>query len=99
MYMATRAYHSNNLKINDIIKKGPARAERKIRRGVKGVTFPFGITLGFGKRAHGSVQPEEPDRMLSKDEPPKDDQGAPDNPNDERPDTAYLCRVLYSRNP
>jgi magnesium-transporting ATPase (P-type) len=93
-YMATRADHSKFLKSNEIIKKGPS-AERKSRRGRKGTTFPFGITLGFGKTAHGGVEPEEPQHMVGGEE--KEDQSNENNVQDEAaesPDSAYLRSVL-----
>lgn len=65
-YLAARADHSKFLKASEVIKKGPSASRRS--RPDKG-TFPFGITLGFGKTAHGGVDPEEPEAMTTDNNP------------------------------
>lgn len=96
-YMATRADHSKYLKSNEIIKKGPS-ADRKSK---KGNTFPFGITLGFGKTAHGGQEPEEPEHLVG--ESGAEDWGEVEKTAvtdnhvrevGEHPDSAYLRKVL-----
>jgi len=92
-YMATRADHSKYLKSNEIIKKGPS-ADRK--SGRRKSTFPFGITLGFGKTAHGGIEPEEPDHFIGEDGAAEAEES---NANlirevGEHPDTPYLRKVL-----
>ena len=94
-YMATRADHSKYLKSNEIIKKGPS-ADRRSRRGRKSTTFPFGISIGFGKTAHGGVEPEEPEHLV-----PEDGAGEEEEQNanlvretGEHPDAAYLRQAL-----
>jgi len=93
-YLSARADHSKYLKASEIIKKGPS-ATRKSKRGGRGSTFPFGITLGFGKTAHGGVEPEEPTPTIApegEEEPdPLKSMGMPEG---EHPDTPYLRQAL-----
>jgi magnesium-transporting ATPase (P-type) len=89
-YMATRADHTKFLKSNDVIKNGPS-FDRKSRGG--NYCFPFGITLGFGKTAHGGVEPEEPTHLVADEE---EDDVTPTSIQEvsEHPDPSYLRRIL-----
>lgn len=73
-YMSHRSDIAKYLKASEVIKKGPSAARK--RRGVtREDSFPFGVTTGFGKTAHGGVEPEEPTPVTedpAKDEPPVD---------------------------
>jgi magnesium-transporting ATPase (P-type) len=93
-YMATRADHTKFLKSNDIIKKGPS-ASRKSRSGN---SFPFGITLGFGKTAHGGVEPEEPTHLVADDDAKGEDKldklTTSVQETGEHPEGLYLRKVL-----
>ena len=91
-YMATRADHTKYIKASEVIKKGPS-ADRKTKRG-RGTTFPFGITLGFGKTAHGGVEPEEPEPIVDIPGGAADDNDQGGEEGGESPDTAYLRRIL-----
>jgi magnesium-transporting ATPase (P-type) len=89
-YLSTRADNAKYLKASEIIKKGPSAA-RKSKRG--GGTFPFGITLGFGKTAHGGVEPEEPTPMIAPEG--EDAPGASTSKGSgEHPDSEFLRRAL-----
>lgn len=90
-FMATRADHTKFLKSNEIIKRGPS-ASRKSRRSN---SFPFGITLGFGKTAHGGVEPEEPTHLVAdEDGKPEDNIATSVQEAGEHPDQAYLRKVF-----
>jgi magnesium-transporting ATPase (P-type) len=91
-YMSTRADHAKYLKSYEIIKKGPS-AERKSRRGTSS-TFPFGITLGFGKTAHGGTEPEEPEHLVSEDGADDAKLTTSEMEVGENPTTPYLRKVL-----
>jgi magnesium-transporting ATPase (P-type) len=82
-YMATRADHSKYIKASEVIKKGPSADRRQGKS-----TFPFGITLGFGKTAHGGMEPEEP---VPQNELPEDMTAMATG---ESPDAAFLRQVL-----
>jgi magnesium-transporting ATPase (P-type) len=58
-YLQERADHSKFLSRTEIIKKGPS-AERSTNRGRKS-TFPFGISLGFGKTNRGEPEASKPE--------------------------------------
>ena len=89
-FMATRADHTKFLKSNDIIKKGPS-VDRKSRGGN---SFPFGITLGFGKTAHGGVEPEEPTHLVATEKVVDDVTPTSIQEIGEHPDPSYLRRIL-----
>jgi magnesium-transporting ATPase (P-type) len=92
-YMPTRADHSKYLKSNEIIKKGPS-ADRKSKHGNKS-TFPFGITTGFGKTAHGGVEPDEPEHLVGDAAGANNEDAQQTAIEDgEHPDSAYLRKVL-----
>jgi magnesium-transporting ATPase (P-type) len=88
-YMATRADHSKFIKASEVIKKGPSYA-RKSKHGSSN-TFPFGMTLGFGKTAHGGVEPEEPEPI---NELKEGEEGGVAFGSGESPDSAFLRKVL-----
>jgi magnesium-transporting ATPase (P-type) len=89
-YMATRADHTKNLKSNEVIKRGPSVDHAS--RGKN--SFPFGITFGFGKTAHGGVEPEEPTHLVS-DEPVGDTTAPTLIPEiGEHPDPTYLRHIF-----
>eukprot|EP00977_Amphora_coffeiformis_P021081 scaffold8828_cov204-Amphora_coffeaeformis.AAC.2 len=93
-YLATRADHTKYLKASEIIKKGPS-ASRKSKRG--GGTFPFGITLGFGKTAHGGVEPEEPEpHVAPQGDGAEEDayKNSNDMPEGEHPESTFLRLAL-----
>lgn len=96
-YLSTRADHTKYLKASEIIKKGPS-ASRKSKRG--GGTFPFGITLGFGKTAHGGEEYEEPTPQVAPEGQENGNDGAEeeknhnDMPEGEHPDAAFLRQAL-----
>jgi magnesium-transporting ATPase (P-type) len=101
-YMATRADHTKRMKASDVIRSGPS-AERRARpnrvktlstlSSFSGRTFPFGMTVGFGKTAHGGVEPEEPTPIVAPDG--VDDTFATiGGPKGESPDPTYLRQVL-----
>ena len=90
--MATRADHTKYIKASEVIKKGPS-ADRKTKRG-RGTTFPFGITLGFGKTAHGGVEPEEPEPIVDIPGGAADDNDQGGEEGGESPEAAYLRRIL-----
>ena len=89
-YMAMRADHTKFLKSNDIIKKGPS-VDRKSRGNN---SFPFGITLGFGKTAHGGEEPEEPTHLVADGKDEVDVTPTSIQEVGEHPDPAYLRRIL-----
>ena len=86
-YLCARANNAKYLKASDIIKKGPS-ASRKSKRG--GGSFPFGITLGFGKTAHGGVEPEEPTPIIAE----ADVDVTKSTGSGEHPDSAFLRQAL-----
>jgi magnesium-transporting ATPase (P-type) len=88
-YMATRADHTKFLKSNEIIKTGPS-VDRKSR----GSSFPFGITFGFGKTAHGGIEPEEPAHLVSDESTPEEVMSTAFNVHGEHPDPIYLRQIL-----
>lgn len=93
-YLAGRADHTKYLKASEVIKKGPSAA-RKSKHGGRGSTFPFGITLGFGKTAHGGVEPEEPNPKIAEEgEEDAYKEGGNDMPEGEHPDTTFLRQAL-----
>jgi magnesium-transporting ATPase (P-type) len=89
-YMASRADHTKFLKSNEVIKTGPS-VDRK-SRGTH--TFPFGITFGFGKTAHGGVEPEEPAHLVAEENTPQDFVSTAFDKNGEHPDPVYLQQIL-----
>jgi magnesium-transporting ATPase (P-type) len=89
-YMATRADHTKYLKSNDIIKKGPS-VDRRSRGGG---SFPFGITLGFGKTAHGGVEPDEPTHLVAVEGGDNDTAPTSIQETGEHPEPDYLRRIL-----
>jgi len=91
-YMATRADHAKYLKSSEIIKKGPS-ADRRSRRGKKS-TFPFGITTGFGKTAHGGVEPEEPTHLVAEDGAQPEENSNLVRETGEHPDSDFLRKAL-----
>jgi magnesium-transporting ATPase (P-type) len=90
-YLATRADHTKYLKANEIIKSGPS-ADRRSRRLRRTSSFPFTMSVGFGKTAHGGVEPEEPTPMLA--EPGTQASLSSGGPKGESPDTAFLRKAL-----
>ena len=92
-YLAARADHSKYLKASEVIKKGPS-SDRRSKRGPR-KSFPFGMTLGFGKTAHGGVEPEEPEPIVAAEgEEAKTGAEANAMPKGESPDTPYLRLAL-----
>jgi magnesium-transporting ATPase (P-type) len=89
-YMATRADHTKNLKSNNVITMGPS-VDRKARCGN---SFPFGITLGFGKTAHGGVEPEVPTHLVTDDQVVNNATTTLISGVDEHPDPVYLRRIF-----
>lgn len=89
-YLSTRADNAKYLKASEVIKRGPS-ASRKSKRG--GGSFPFGITLGFGKTAHGGVEPDEPTPIISNDLK-QDGTQALSTGTGEHPDSAFLRQAL-----
>lgn len=93
-YLAARADHLKNLKASEIIKRGPSAA-RRTRRGKNKGTFPFSVTLGFGKTAHGGVEPEEPTPIVADpNQEPVDAVKANEMPAGESPDADFIRKVL-----
>lgn len=100
-YMATRADHTKMMKASDVIRSGPS-AVRRSRSGrtkslsslsFTGRTFPFGMTVGFGKTAHGGIEPVEPTPIVAPDG--VDDTFATlGGPKGESPESAYLRQAL-----
>lgn len=90
-HMATRADHTKYMKSNDIIKKGPSVDRNSKKSG--GNSFPFGITLGFGKTAHGGVEPEEPNHLVAENDD-LDVQPTSVQEHGEHPDPSYLRQAL-----
>ena len=93
-YLAARADHAKFGKASDLIKTGPSSSRRSRRD--KG-TFPFGMNLGFGKTAHGGVEPDEP-QPITVDDYPDAEGDNPDvathMPTGESPSSDYLRLVL-----
>lgn len=92
-YMATRADHTKFLKASDIIRRGPT-ADRRSRRGREftTTTFPFGVTIGFGKTAHGGFEPEEPTPVVAQEG--KEDLSVVGGPRGPSPGTPFLRQAL-----
>lgn len=91
-FLATRADHTKYLKSNEIIKKGPSAA-RTSHRG-RSSTFPFGITMGFGKTAHGGTEPDEPKHLVAINGPEEAKLTTSEMEVGESPATPYLRKVL-----
>jgi magnesium-transporting ATPase (P-type) len=93
-YLATRANHAKFLKASDVIRRGPSADRRSRRGGLKpSKSFPFGVTIGFGKTAHGGVEPEEPTPVVA-EEGQDDNLAMVGGPKGESPDALYLRQAL-----
>lgn len=93
-YLATRANHAKFLKASDVIRRGPSADRRSRRGGIKASkSFPFGVTIGFGKTAHGGIEPEEPTPVVA-DEGQDDNLATVGGPKGESPDAVYLRHAL-----
>jgi len=98
-FLSERADHSKYLKQKDVISKGPS-ADRKSRRGKKGMSFPFGITSIMGKSTHGVTKAdikalqENEEEQEAKEEEKGVATGPVDDIDAEHPETAYLRQAL-----